>query len=198
MPMEKLNDLVVNHVDLRLLNPARLEELLSGLLRRRAEQVDREKDRAGDLRRQAADAEGKLTRLYEAIENGLADLADSNLKGRIAELKRIRDAANADAERAEHRDSQAIEITQEAVARFAEGVRQRLRAQDGSFRRHHLQTLVQRVEVGADRILIKGSKATLLQTLVASRGNPSVHTAGHDVRSFVLGRRLISAQPQAH
>ncbi|MER9893786.1 recombinase family protein [Mesorhizobium sp. M0119] len=186
MPMEKLNDLVVNHVDLRLLNPARLEELLSGLLRRRAEQVDREKDRAGDLRRQAADAEGKLTRLYEAIENGLADLADSNLKGRIAELKRIRDAANADAERAEHRDSQAIEITQEAVARFAEGVRQRLRAQDGSFRRHHLQTLVQRVEVGADRILIKGSKATLLQTLVTSRGNPSVHTAGHDVRSFVL------------
>ncbi|CAH2405613.1 hypothetical protein MES5069_480018 [Mesorhizobium escarrei] len=101
-------------------------------------------------------------------------------------MKRIRDAANADAGRAEHRDSHAIEITQEAVARFAEGVRQRLRAQDGSFRRHHLQTLVQRVEVGADRILIKGSKATLLQTLVASRGNPGVHTAGHDVRSFVL------------
>ncbi|UVK57185.1 recombinase family protein [Mesorhizobium sp. AR02] len=186
MPMEKLNDLVANYVDLRLLNPARLEELLSGLLRRRAEQGDREKDRVGNLRRQAADAEGRLTRLYEAIENGLADLADSNLKGRIAELKRIRDAANADAERAEHRDSQPIEITQEAVARFAEGVRQRLRAQDRTFRRHHLQTLVQRVEVGANRILIKGSKATLLQTLIASRGSPGVHTAGHDVRSFVL------------
>ncbi|MEI9430130.1 recombinase family protein [Mesorhizobium sp. Cs1299R1N3] len=178
MPMEQLNDLVANYVDMRLLNTARLEELLSGLLRRRAEQGDREKDRVGDLRRQAADAEGRLTRLYEAIENGLADLADSNLKGRIAELKRIRDAANADAERAEHRGSQAIEISKRAVARFAEGARQRLRAQDGTFRRHHLQTLVQRVEVGVDRILIKGSKATLLQTLVVSAGKPGVETGG--------------------
>ncbi|AZO46172.1 recombinase family protein [Mesorhizobium sp. M7D.F.Ca.US.005.01.1.1] len=186
MPMKKLDELVANYVEQRLLHPVRLEALLSGLLRRRAEQNNREKDRAGDLRRQAADAEGKLTRLYEAIENGLADLADSNLKGRIAELKRIRDAANADAERAMDRDSHAVKITHEAVARFAEAATQRLRDGDGSFRRHHLQTLVQRVDIGAERILIKGSKATLLQTLVASGEKPGVCMAGRDVRSFVL------------
>ncbi|BCG94168.1 recombinase family protein [Mesorhizobium sp. 131-2-1] len=186
MPMEKLNNLVASYVERRLLNPDRLEELLSGLLRRRAEQDNREKDRVGDLRRQAADAEGKLTRLYEAIEDGLADLSDSNLKTRISELKRTRDAANADAERAESRKIQAVEITQEAVARFAEGAKRKLRDENGSFRRHHLQTLVQRVDVGTDRILIKGSKATLFQTLIASKGTRGVCTVGNDVRSFVL------------
>lgn len=35
-----------------------------------------------------------------------------------------------------------------------------------------MQTLVQRVEVGADRIVIKGAKATLLQTLVARKETP--------------------------
>jgi site-specific DNA recombinase len=46
-----------------------------------------------ELRRQAADAEAKLTRVHKAIENGLVEMDDPNLKGRIVELKRIRDAA---------------------------------------------------------------------------------------------------------
>jgi site-specific DNA recombinase len=57
-------------------------------------------------------------RLYEAIENGLAELNDPNLKGRIVELKRIRDAARADAERAEARDSKGAEITPETLVHF--------------------------------------------------------------------------------
>jgi hypothetical protein len=61
----------------------------------------------------------KLTRRYEAIENGLAELNDPNLKGRIVELKRIRDGARADVERAEARDSRGAEITPETLLRFA-------------------------------------------------------------------------------
>jgi ABC-type Fe3+ transport system substrate-binding protein len=43
----------------------------------------------------------KLKRLYDAIENGIADLTDPMLKDRIAELKAIRDQARADTERVE-------------------------------------------------------------------------------------------------
>jgi site-specific DNA recombinase len=42
-----------------------------------------------------------------------------NLKGRISELERIRDAARADVERAEARDAKAAAITPEALARFS-------------------------------------------------------------------------------
>jgi site-specific DNA recombinase len=58
-------------------------------------------------------------------------------KGRIAELKRIRDAAQADAERAEGRGREKIEITPEALRVFAAAAKERMRHEDGSFRRMH-------------------------------------------------------------
>ena len=186
IPMDDLNMVVVSYMEERLLEPARLEELLSGLIKRREDQAERQKGRIAQLRKQAADAEGKLTRLYEAIENGMAELDDSNLKGRIMELKRIRDAARVDADRAESRTGEGTaQITPEALARFANEARLRIRDKDGSFRRHHLQTLVQRVEVGTEEIRIKGSKMRLLQTLVASGGKSGVETSATGVRSFV-------------
>jgi site-specific DNA recombinase len=53
------------------------------------------------LRKRASEADAKLKRLYDAIENGIADLSDPMLKDRIAELKAMRDQGHADAEPAE-------------------------------------------------------------------------------------------------
>jgi hypothetical protein len=65
-------------------------------------------------------------RLYDAIENSVADLSDPMLKDRIAELKSIRDQARADAEWAED----AIErlgpsITSQALKNLASGCNRR-------------------------------------------------------------------------
>ena len=185
VPTDVLDEKVVSCIEELLVQLDHLESLLEGVLERREAQTEKLKGRIVELRRQAADTEAKLTRLYEAIENGLADLDDSNLKGRIAELKRIRDAARADADRAEARgDDNAIRITPEILRACAAEARRRMRSKDGGFRRHHIQSLVQRVEVGAEEIRIKGSRPTLLQTLIASGGSRGVETAENDVRSF--------------
>jgi hypothetical protein len=104
--MADLIGLVVDHVERRYWNPPASKRCWEGSCN-----ADKEKDRIEELKRQAGDADAKPTRLYEAIENGLAELDDPNLKGRITELKRIRDAARADVERAEARDSKGAEIT---------------------------------------------------------------------------------------
>ena len=167
--------------------PDRLEELLSGLLKRREEHTERLRGRIAALRRQAADAEAKLTRLYEAIESGLADLDDPNLKGRIVELKRMRDAARADADRAESRtNDKGKRLTPELLSLFGIEARKKIRARGGGFRRSHIPALVQRIEVGTDETRIKGSKPRFLQTLVASGGCRRAETATHGVRSFDL------------
>src|SRR5215831_16860607 len=70
-----------------------------------------------------ADAKAKLTRLYEAIVNGPTDLDDANLKGRIAELRRIRDAARATRGRPRS----------DLLSRFADEARRGTKAQDDSF-----------------------------------------------------------------
>src|SRR6516164_3308159 len=97
VPMHKLDMFVADHIERRLLQPARLEEILSSVLNRREERAERRTAHISALRNRAAEADGKLKRLYDAIENGVADLADPMLKDRIAELKATRDQARTDA-----------------------------------------------------------------------------------------------------
>ena len=97
VPMDKLDSLVADHLERRLLHPERLEEVLSSVLHRREERTERRTTHIAELRKRAAEADAKLKRLYDAIENGVADLSDPMLKDRVAELKAVRDQARADA-----------------------------------------------------------------------------------------------------
>ncbi len=183
VPMEKLDTLVADHIEQRLLQPKRLEEILLSVLGRREERAERRTAHIAELRKRASEADAKLKRLYDAIENGVADLSDPMLKNRIAELKAIRDQARADAERAED----AIErlgpsITPQALKTFARQARKRMRTEGGGYRRDHLRALAQRVEVDTKEVRILGSKSVLLRTLVAAS---SAKTAGFGVTSFV-------------
>ena len=76
VPMEKLNNLVAEYIEQRLLQPKRLEQLLSHVLDRRTERAERRKSHIAELRKRATEADAKLRRLYDAIENGVADISD--------------------------------------------------------------------------------------------------------------------------
>jgi Recombinase len=67
----------------------------------RHRRAERRTTHIAELRKRAAEADAKLNRLYDAIENGIADVSDPLLKERVTGLKSIRDQARADAERAE-------------------------------------------------------------------------------------------------
>jgi site-specific DNA recombinase len=168
------------------------------VLDRREERAERRTAHIAELRKRASEADAKLKRLYDAIENGVADLTDPMLKDRIAELKAIRDQARGDAQRAED----AIErlgpsITAQALKTFAKQARNRMRTESGGYRRDHLRALAQRVEVDAKEVRIMGSKSVLLRTLVAAS---SAKTAGFCVPSFVpkwRARRDSNSRPPA-
>jgi hypothetical protein len=183
VPMEKLDSVVAEHIEQRLLQPKRLEEILSAVLHRREERAERRTTHIAELRKRAAEAEAKLKRLYDAIENGIADVSDPMLKERVTALKSTRDQARADAERAEGAlDRAGPSITPQALKTFASQARRRMRTESGGYRRDHLRALAQRVEVDAKEVRIMGSKSVLLRTLVAAS---SAKTAGFGVPSFV-------------
>jgi site-specific DNA recombinase len=184
VPMDKLDTLVADHIERRLLQPSRLEEILASVLDRREERAERRVTHIAELRKRAAEVDAKLKRLYDAIENGVADLADPMLKGRVAELKAIRDQAHADAERAEGAmERRGPTITPQSLKTFARQARKRMRTESGGYRRDYLRALAQRVEVDAQELrIIIGSKSVLLRTLVAAS---SAKTAGFGVPSFV-------------
>jgi hypothetical protein len=97
--MDKLDRAVADHLEWRMLDPPRLATMIDQLLERREEWNERRRGHIAELRKRAAEAEAKLKRLYEAIENGVVDVADPSPKDRIAELTSIRDQAQADAAR---------------------------------------------------------------------------------------------------
>jgi hypothetical protein len=181
--MEKLDSVVADHIERRLLQPDRLEQILSSVLDRRKDRAERRTAHIAELRKRATEADAKLKRLYDAIENGVADLSDPMPKDRVTELKAIRDQARADAERAEGAlDRLGPSITPLALKTLAKQVRRRMRTESGGYRRDHLRALAQRVEVDAKEVRIMGSKSVLLRTLVAAS---SAKTAGFGVPSFV-------------
>lgn len=100
VPMDKLDRAVADHLEWRLLDPARLTTMMDQLLERPEEWHERRRGQIAELRKRTAEAEAKLKRLYEAIDNGVVDMADPSLKDRIAELTAVRDQAQADAGRA--------------------------------------------------------------------------------------------------
>ena len=189
VPMEKLDTLVADHIENRLLQPKRLEHSLSSVLDRCEERAERRTAHIAELRKRASEADAKLKRLYDAIENGIADLADPMLKDRIAELKAIGDQARTDAERAEDTiERVGPSITPQALKTFAKQARKRMRTDGGGYRRDHLRALAQRVEVDAKEVRIMGSKSALLRTLVVGS---SAKTAIFGVPSSVPKWRAL-------
>jgi site-specific DNA recombinase len=101
IPMDKLDHLVADHLEKRLLQPERLEAILAAVLDRRQERTERSREHLAELHKWITETEQRLNRLLDAIESGIANPADSGLKERIAGLTAIRDQARADAERAQ-------------------------------------------------------------------------------------------------
>ena len=180
VPMEKLDDLVADHLEQQLLRPERLETILASVLDRRQEQSERRREHIAELNKRAAESELRLKRLYDAIEAGVADIDDPALKDRIDGLKAIRDQAKADSDRAQAMldSSGARAVTPQMVRAFASTARQRIRLEGGGYRRDHLRALAQRVEVAEGEVRIMGSKSRLLQALTGKNGVNSVPTQG--------------------
>lgn len=97
---------------------------------------------------------------------------DAMAKERMASLKALRDQAAAAAERTrlalDSTGNQAV--SPDMLKAFARKARERMRLDNGGYRRDHLRALAQHVEVADDEVRIMGSKSELLRTLVAASG----------------------------
>lgn len=101
IPTDKLNHLVADHIDGRLLQPKRLETVLASVIDRRQERDEHRREHLVELHRRIAEADQRLGRLFDAIEAGMMDKDDAMAKERMVSLKALRDQAAADTERAQ-------------------------------------------------------------------------------------------------
>lgn len=179
VPMDRLDDAVIDFLRSTLLVPERIEAMMIPLLTHREDWTDRRRQHAVELRAQADEAERKLRNLYEAVENGMFVSTDRMFKERIAELSNLREQAAIEADRVE---AMVIRtgpmLSMQDVIRMAKDARMRFQAA-GKPPRQIIRTLLQRVEVvGKDEARVKGSRGELLKAIASATGDRAIVAAG--------------------
>lgn len=173
IPMDRLDTLVTERLADQLLTPERLSSLLSGLVKRQGERDADQTVRVGALRGKLSEADEKLKRLYQAIENGAIDPTDPTLKERLEALKHDRDIARLSLDRALAESNPDAKITPERIAAFVELMRSNVLEGEIPFRRAWLRSIIDRVEVDDREIRIHGRKDTLERLVMQNAALPA-------------------------
>jgi site-specific DNA recombinase len=173
IPMDKLDKLVTDRLTEALFKPDRVRAILGGLLERQASRSEDHSHRMTALQNKLTDAEGRLSRLYQAIENGIADFSDPTLKERVAALKAERDQSKGALDRAFAELRPETRITEEKINAFANLMRENVANGPIPFRRAYLRAVIDEVEVDDTEIRIHGRKSVLERMVMGGGISPA-------------------------
>lgn len=161
IPMDKLDDLVTKQLNASLFTPERVRTILGALIARQTARSQDHAQRMTAIQNKIADTENRLKRLYDAIENGIADVSDPTLKGRLSSLKTERDQAKTAKDRAMAELDPETRITEDKITAFAALMRENVASGAIPFRRAYLRAVIDQVEVGDTEIRIHGRRDVL-------------------------------------
>ena len=167
---ETLDEVVLDALLDRVLDPAHLEQLLAGLLER-SEDADRRRRRllatARTTRTEAEKAIGNLLRL---VENGTMPADSHEVVERIAFQRARQQSATTEIESIERQLTVSRKrITPIVIAEFGQVLRAKLVASDPNFRRAYVALLVEEVQVSAEQIRLTGTRSALEHLLVSDK-----------------------------
>ena len=159
---DRLDGIVLDAMEERILAPARLKDLLSSVLEISDTAEARRRTDLTQATKAKTRAETALGRLLELIETGQMSWKDpvfaSRLADRRSEVARL-DNTIRSLERQVARGAK--RITPEIVERFGRLISDKLRGSDPILQKAYVHLLVDRVVVGPETIRISGSKAAL-------------------------------------
>jgi hypothetical protein len=194
--MAALDGMVLEHLADKLFTPERLRVILKAYIEQSAEADTHRREQLQQARRGLTEAQAKITRLLELVEQGVVEANDPDLKGRFEMAKQARKDADERVRLLQAAGSrQSGTITEQTIARFASALRQALQDGDPTFRKAYLRLFVDQVVVGDTEIRLRGPTAALAKA--ASRD--SLPSAGELVPSFVQDwrpRRDSNSRPQ--
>ena len=167
VPMQQVDDAVIEVLEQRLLNPARLEKLLAQLLERSAGADAKRKRNIVTLRNERTAADTAIQRLFESIEAGLVDPKDKDLKKRLAGHQSRRAALDEEINLLERQcGNKRNRIDSHTLAAFASGLKKKLTDPDNpALRKNYVQAFVSEVVMTKKQLTVRGPVASLVQAV---------------------------------
>ncbi len=186
--MPALDSKVLEHLGGRLFTPERLTTILQAYVTRTAANDKNRAEQLAQAKRALTEAEGRIDRLLQMVEQGLMSLDDTALKERVGNAKAARQAASERVQLlSQNRAINSNAITPDKIERFARALREALANPDNGFRKAYLKLFVDQVIVGDSEINLSGPTAPLAKG--ASTGRLPV--ASSVVPSFVQDWRPV-------
>ena len=160
--MAKLDDVVLDALEARLLQPERLEALLAEWLDHTSEAENSRREKLRQLRARQTSLEAGLERLLDRGAEGHLTASDKRFAKKNAEQKAQLAQVDTDIALLERQLANSDKkITPELIDRFVEILRKGLREGEPALRQYYVRSLVGQVEVGDNEIRISGSKKAL-------------------------------------
>ena len=179
--MDRLDNLVVDELSARVLEPIRLGEMLQSYIVQAAERSNKNKDHLSSLKSAHRDAEAGILRLLELVEQGLMHAEDGLFRERLVALKIKRDELLAQVTEVQKRSATAPPtITPDKIVKISQLLQDNLKHGPAEFRQSYARLIIGEVRATDDEICISGSKAVLAK--VAENDGPH---APATVLSFV-------------
>ncbi|RSU46063.1 hypothetical protein BRX43_16760 [Sphingomonas sp. S-NIH.Pt15_0812] len=170
VPMEQLDDLVVDAVTRHLVQPERLTALLQTWLDRSETAVA---ERAAELKRLRArltQLEGESARVIKLVRLEVLSPDDPQVATELGNIRAQKASTQADIAVLERQlDAGDRRITPAIIAKFGDLLRRKLHKPDGRTRKEYIHLLVDRVEVGDREVRITGRNAMLERAIMASQ-----------------------------
>lgn len=172
--MDRLDQIVIEEVTSRVLQPDRLRQLLEAYLKSAASRFDENKERLGQMRQAHKEAEAAIVRLLELVEKGLMEAEDPSLKERLIGLKVRRDELAQDiSERQKRATSGEPVVTPAKIEKLAALLRDQLHNGPPELRQAYARLVMREVSVRDKEIRILGSKAALARAAAQGLDNKS-------------------------
>lgn len=177
--MEKLDEAVTSTLVERLFEPSRLAAMIRKIDERRSKNLAIGHDELIRIEADLTDATNRLRRLYDAIERGIIDIAESDVVDRIKAAKSDRMIANVAKERVLARIGAKADLSFERIVALANLMSDRIANGAVPFRKSYIRASVERIVLSDDTAVIYGGNEALRNHLA------NVESLGEKVPSSV-------------
>ncbi len=162
IPMPRLDGIVLDALETRLLTPERLHELLSGWLDHSQQATAGRREKLRQLLARQTTLEGGLEKLLDLVVAGQLTASNPTFAKKNAELTEQLADVKTDILMLERQlEHSERSITPELIERFATLMRERLRTGDVALSQYYARSILARLEVGKDEIRLIGSRKAL-------------------------------------
>jgi site-specific DNA recombinase len=169
IPMEKLDNLVLQALVDKVVSPERLKIMLKAMKTKIKDAQANQNTHLEILQKELSELEQATGRLYEAVEKGLLPM-DVTLQERAQKLKARRESILI--EMAGTRQQKAIpfdKINAGQIQAFGNAMRSKLLDRENGFSKQYLRLLVNGIRVSGNEITMTGSKAALVHAVLQKK-----------------------------